>query len=673
MRAVASPIVVTVEDPTPEPFSVAEEPEIAEHRPEDPVIDDGDEVMAPAVVVVMVTHDPGWWFEETLASIAGQQYRSISVLVIDAGSADPDDVRERVAAVIPDAHLRRLDIDPGFGPAANDALTAVQGAAFHLLCHDDVRLEPGVVGALVEEAFRSNAGVVGPKLVDWADPTMLLSVGMSSDHYGQPWPYVERGDLDQEQFDSVRDVLYLQGAVTLVRSDLFEALGGFDPEITFHGEDLDLGWRAHVAGARVIVAPDARVAHLEALGERRPIDDRRRLQTRHRLRTRLVSTTFGTRVRTTPFAAFYALCEILQALVFGRFRHARDISSAWIWNLTHLGSTRRLRQRVRESRRVDDGEVRSFQRRGNVRLSAFLRAQFGPAEGEEANWDFVSNLRATRGTLTVTAWILIGLFLLIGSRELILGSVPAVGDMPPMLGVGDMFSRWVSGYQTIGLGSTSPAPTGFGIFALLGSVLLGAVGLLRQVLILGMLPLGVLALWRLTRPVGSRRARVISTVAYLIVPVAAQSMARGDWPGLVAFAATPIVLSQLFAASELAPFGDRGGSAGPRVTRRPLSHRIIAIGLVTALAATIAPAFMGIVLASSILLIIGGLLAGQFLGAGRLLLAGLGGVLVAFVMQLPWSLSFLADWHTMIGSGSPGGAISVSAITRFATGSTGRA
>ena len=32
--------------------------------------------------IVMVTHDPGWWFEETLASIAGQQYRSISVLVI---------------------------------------------------------------------------------------------------------------------------------------------------------------------------------------------------------------------------------------------------------------------------------------------------------------------------------------------------------------------------------------------------------------------------------------------------------------------------------------------------------------------------------------------------------------------------------------------------------------
>ena len=57
--------------------------------------------------------------------------------------------------------------------------------------------------------------------------------------------------------------------------------------MTFHGEDLDLCWRAHVAGARVVVAPAARVGHLEALGRRRPKDDRRRLQTRHRLRALL--------------------------------------------------------------------------------------------------------------------------------------------------------------------------------------------------------------------------------------------------------------------------------------------------------------------------------------------------------------------------------------------------
>ena len=61
----------------------------------------------------------------------------------------------------------------------------------------------------------------------------------------------------------MRDVFFIPGAVTLVRADLFEALGGYDPAITYHGDDLELCWSAHVAGARVIVAPGARVTNLK--------------------------------------------------------------------------------------------------------------------------------------------------------------------------------------------------------------------------------------------------------------------------------------------------------------------------------------------------------------------------------------------------------------------------
>ena len=40
----------------------------------------------------------------------------------------------------------------------------VEGAAFFLLCHDDVALDPDAVHKLVEESFRSNAGVVSPEV-----------------------------------------------------------------------------------------------------------------------------------------------------------------------------------------------------------------------------------------------------------------------------------------------------------------------------------------------------------------------------------------------------------------------------------------------------------------------------------------------------------------------------
>ena len=229
------------------------------------------ETLAPPVVAVVVAHDPGPWFEETLASLDSQDYAELSVLVLDAAGAE--DLTARVAAVLPTAYVRRFDENRGFGTTANEVLAMVDGADYFLLCHDDVALFPDAVHLLVEEAFRSNAGIVSPKVVSWDDPDRLLHVGMTVDKGGSVVDRVQPGEIDHGQHDAVRDVFVAPGGPTLVRADLFAELGGFDTAIVAMGEDLDLCWRAQVVGARIIVAPDARVRHLEELaGGARSLD-----------------------------------------------------------------------------------------------------------------------------------------------------------------------------------------------------------------------------------------------------------------------------------------------------------------------------------------------------------------------------------------------------------------
>lgn len=225
----------------------------------------------PPVVAVVVTCNPGWWLEPCLASLAAQDYPELSVLVVDADS--DDDPTARVAAVMPGAFVRRIRRRRGFGAAANEVLGVVEGASHFVFCHDDVVLEPGAVRGLVEEAFRSNAGVVAPKLVGWFAPERLLAAGMGADHFGVPVALVERGELDQEQHDAVREVFFAPSACSLVRADLFKTLGGFDAAYGAVGEDLDLSWRVHLASARVVFAPGAVVRHLEATeGGQRALD-----------------------------------------------------------------------------------------------------------------------------------------------------------------------------------------------------------------------------------------------------------------------------------------------------------------------------------------------------------------------------------------------------------------
>src|ERR1700722_13592129 len=146
---------------------------------------------APPVVAVVVCTDPGAWFEECLSSLAAQDYPNLSVLVID--TASPNDPTPRVADLLPRAFVRRSAVTT-FGGAANEVLELVEGAALYLFCHDDVALDPDAVRILVEEAYRSNAGIVGPKLVEWDDPTRLVSVGVSADRFGVVHPLVEAGE-----------------------------------------------------------------------------------------------------------------------------------------------------------------------------------------------------------------------------------------------------------------------------------------------------------------------------------------------------------------------------------------------------------------------------------------------------------------------------------------------
>src|ERR1019366_6951587 len=162
------------------------------------------ESRAPAVVAVVVTTGPGPGLEATLASIVAQDYEELSLLVVANGS--DEHVAARVAAVAPLAFVRVLDQNRGFAAACNEAALMVDGSAFFLFCHDDVRLESDAVQLMVEAAYRANAGIVTPKVVGYEDPLVLLHVGQTSDRFGGVRERVVFGEIDHGQQDLERDV-----------------------------------------------------------------------------------------------------------------------------------------------------------------------------------------------------------------------------------------------------------------------------------------------------------------------------------------------------------------------------------------------------------------------------------------------------------------------------------
>ncbi len=708
-------------------------------------------------MAVVVTCDPGPWLEEALASLAAQDYPALSVLVLDAASAS--DPTSRVAGVLPDAYVCRMDANVGFAATANHVLSVVDGATHFVICHDDVALAGDAVRQLVEEAFRSNAGVVAPKLVDWARPERLLAVGMGADKGGAPAPRVEPGELDHEQHDSVRDVFAAPGGAMLVRADLFASLGGFDPEMFLLGEDVDLSWRAQVAGARVVVAPSARVRHLEALstgrralprargrlgpaGSRRPGSGSRHRrargdgadlslprdgvdmaawQRRHELRSVLKTYRLPHLVRVVPQLAVLALGEMAYALLTGQGRRARAIGGAWRWNLARLGDLRARRRALAAQRRVSDKEVRRLQVRGSARLSAFVGSQLTRAPtpmlsdldiglgagreavpGHDAHQAVASQdprdgqgagavarqpaRRAPRGgpATTLAVWAVVALVFVYGTRSLLGPPLPAVGELVPMPGWATFLHLFASSWRPTGLGSSAPPPLAFALLGLGGAVLDGSMGLLAKVLVLGSIPLGAIGAYRLARPLTSVPGRLVTMVAYLVLPLAYNALSQGHWGALAAYAGAPWALGRLVRATHLAPLpGLVGRPAGPvgGAARRPRRgppawpRQAVALGVLVAVIGSLVPAWALLVLVMGVGLVLGSALVGQVRSAAAALGVAVAGVVVGAVLSLPWTLDLArpgAHLSVLTGQGgSPSAALGLGALLRFQTASLG--
>ncbi len=630
----------------------------------------------PPVVAVVVASEKGEWFEETLAALGAQDYPNQSVLVVDTGDpAHPmsSDPASRVAAVLPDAYMRRPPDRSGFAALANDCLTTVQGAAFLMFCHDDVALAPDAVRLMVEEALRSNAGIVGPKLVDWDDPNHLLEVGLNVDKTAATRSLVDRGELDQEQHDSVRDVFAVPSACMLARCDLFFALGGFDASMADNGADVDLCWRAQVAGARVIVAPAAVARHREG-GLEAPGDDPTQIQylARNHMRTMLKNYSFFHLVRVLPQAAVVTVVEALIAVFNRRWAEARALLAAWPWNLGHLGQLRAQRRVVKASRSVPDSEVRRLQVRSSVRMSAYLRRRLDPEERARAlvaaGHELVGRVGNRPAQVATGLLVVLVLALLVGSRYLLGGSLPAVGQFAPFPDVSNLLSQSLHGWRTTGMGAGAASPPAFGALGVGALALLGHVALLQKLLILAVWPMAAVGAWRLGHALRSGFGRLVLVVVYLAVPLSYDSLARGHWDGLIAYAAAPFLLRHLGRLCGLAPFAVEGDDD-------PVRRRVEILGFTLVLAALCAfvPSIGLAVLLVGVGILVGSIVAGDANSAARGLAATAIALVGATLLLLPWSIAqFGGGWASLVGAAPPSSrAFGLGALLRFQIGPIG--
>ena len=228
------------------------------------------------VTAILVSHDGASWLPEAIAALSSQTRPIDRIMAVDTGSTDSS-VKMLIAAGITVLKANRND---GFGDAIALALGSIKklvssdAEELIWILHDDCAPDKGALQILIEAlSEKPQIAFVGPKLLGWYNRRHLLEIGISVAGNGARWTGLDPREHDQGQFDQSTEVLAVSTAAMLARLQIFEDLGGLDPNLALFRDDVDLGWRARVAGFSVVTAPSALVYHAEAsASERRSVD-----------------------------------------------------------------------------------------------------------------------------------------------------------------------------------------------------------------------------------------------------------------------------------------------------------------------------------------------------------------------------------------------------------------
>ncbi|MEU0271823.1 glycosyltransferase family 2 protein [Streptomyces sp. NPDC006307] len=659
----------------------------------------GPEFPRHVVTAVLVSHDGARWLPDVLAGLLGQERPVQNVIAADTGSAD--DSARLVTEAIGDERVLHLARRTGFGAAVEEAARTApvlgpddlpylkrpsgwdpvsrtwRDDAYDLpelphgepvqwlwLLHDDSAPDPDALAELLRVADADeHAAIVGPKLRGWYDRRQLLEVGVSIANSGRRWTGLDRREQDQGQHDQVRSVLSVSSAGMLVRRDVFERLGGFDRRLPLMRDDVDLCWRAHAAGHRVLVAPDAVLRHAEASArERRTVDCvGRSVASPHRVDKAgavytllanargaalpyvLLRLVVGTLLRTLAYIVGKAPGQAVDEVMglFGTLLRPERIIAA---------------RRRRKSRAVEPAELRPLFPPPGATVRATVEqvmSNFGGTDadsggsrhgavesgpgGDDADYLEIEQFARLKKIARKPGPVLFALLLLVSvvaCRGLFGGGSLAGGALLPAPdGVGELWSRYADAWHPLSTGGTQTAPPYLAVLAALSGLFLGSTGLALTVLLVCSVPLaGITAYFASRSLVESRLLRAWGAIAYAFLPAATGALATGRL-GTAVLA----IMLPLLARAAVAAHGLRGGGTGtgaPRGSWRATWAYALLLTFTTAFTPVVWP--LAVVLGIAVLALRRDDITAYAL---RFLAA----VATPLLVLAPWSLSLLTD------------------------------
>ncbi|RMF97189.1 MAG: glycosyltransferase family 2 protein [Candidatus Schekmanbacteria bacterium] len=211
------------------------------------------------VSVTIVNWNGGEYIEKCLRSLEKQTHKNMEIIVVDNNSTDESiKILERYSSKI---KLIQNNHNLGFSKAHNQAIKAATGK-YIMPLNFDVTLDPNFIYEMLKAIkFSSEIGMASGKLYKKKDDKNRIidttGITMNNMYPG------DRGEnhIDKGEYDSYEYIFGASGAAPLLKKEMLEDIKAdgeyFDEDFVYYVEDVDLCWRAQIAGWKCIYTPYA--------------------------------------------------------------------------------------------------------------------------------------------------------------------------------------------------------------------------------------------------------------------------------------------------------------------------------------------------------------------------------------------------------------------------------
>jgi hypothetical protein len=212
--------------------------------------------MEPLISVVIVNFNGLRFLKPCLSSLASQSYKNFEIILVDNHSSDGS--AGYIRGHFPDSTLIETGKNLGFAGGTNAGIRASRGD-FILTLNNDTVTDPLFIENLARPmASDSRLGMCAAKML--FPDGRINSTGVCISRSSAAW---DRGIFEQDsgQYNTEEEVFGPCAGAALYRREMLDEIGLFDEDFFIYMEDVDLAFRARLAGWKCRYVPSARVTH----------------------------------------------------------------------------------------------------------------------------------------------------------------------------------------------------------------------------------------------------------------------------------------------------------------------------------------------------------------------------------------------------------------------------